>query len=239
MKADLSTGNLIIEIGRFFLNAPYQAGTLEAQGKEKLVVNFKQFDCTTFIETVLALTRYAANGKLTSGEFRKALKIIRYRGGEIEGYSSRLHYFTDWLRDNEKKKVLKDVSRLLGGAPQRKAINYMNTHRASYPVLKNEVEFQKMKIIEKNLSRKTFHIIGKDKFGAIKNKIQNGDIIAFATNQDGLDVAHMGFALWQRKGLRLLHASSKEGAVVISGKTLAAYLKQNKKYCGLILARPR
>ena len=114
----------------------------------------------------------------------------------------------------------------------------MTTHRASYPALKNENEFQKMLIVEKNLSRKTFCIIGKNKVNQQKEKIKTGDIIAFVTEQEGLDVAHVGFALWQGKNLHLLHASSKEGGVVISKKTLVAYLKQNKKFTGIIVARP-
>ena len=115
------------------------------------------------METVLALAKCAIQGKITVREFRRILQFIRYRSGIITGYSSRLHYFTDWLWDNKQKKIVRDISRLLGGEPRRKKINYMTTHRASYPALKNENEFQKMLIVEKNLSRKTFCIIEKIK----------------------------------------------------------------------------
>jgi len=187
----------------------------------------------------LALAGCAGRGKITQIEFRKTLKFIRYRQGTIIGYSSRLHYFTDWLRDGEKKKILKDISRQFDARVQRKKINYMTTHRAFYPALKNEDEFQKMLVVEKKNSRRVVSFIGKDMVSAQRAKIQNGDIIAFATNQEGLDVAHVGFALWQGKNLHLLNASSKEGGVVISSKTLAAYLKNNKKYSGIIVARPQ
>jgi hypothetical protein len=95
----------------------------------------------------------------------------------------------------------------------------------------------KMSRIEKSISRKTFYVIGKDKLKYQKEKVQNGDIIAFVTNQEGLDVAHVGIALWQGKSLRLLHASQKEGTVVISKKTLVDYLKSNKKFNGILIAR--
>lgn len=234
---NLSYGDLIIEIGCLFINFPYKAGTLEGPGKEKLIVNVSAFDCTTFLETVIALTKCAAAGKLSRSEFRRNLKLIRYHQGKIDGYSSRLHYFTDWLRDNEKKKTLRDVYRQFHAAVQRKKINYMTLNRASYPALKNEFEFQKMLVIEKNISRKMFHIIGKDKVSQQKTTIRNGDIIAFATKDEGLDVAHVGFAVWQGKNLHLLHASRKEGAVVISEKTLVAYLQANKKFTGIIVGR--
>jgi hypothetical protein len=235
---DLSFGDLVIEIGRRFLHVSCKTGTLEAGGKEKLVVNFTQFDCFTFLETVLALAKCAVQGRITEREFRQMLQFIRYRSGIITGYSSRLHYFTDWLWDNKQKKIVKGTSRRLGGEPRHKKINYMTTHRASYPALKNENEFQKMLIVEKNLSRVTFCVIKKNKVNLQKGKIKTGDIVAFVTEQEGLDIAHVGFALWQRKNLHLLHASSKEGSVVISKKPLVTYLKQNKKFTGIIVAHP-
>ena len=239
MEQDFFQGNLIVEIGRFFLGAPYKSGTLEAPGKEKLIANLSGFDCTTFVETVLALTGCALLGKITQAKFCEILKFIRYRQGTISGYSSRLHYFTDWLRDCEKKKILQDVSLQFDARAQRKKINYITSHRLSYPALKNEDKFQKMLLVEKSISRRVFSFIGRDMVSRQKNKIQNGDIIAFTTNQEGLDVAHVGFALWQKRNLHLLHASGKEGHVVISVETLAAYLKNNKKYSGIIVARPQ
>ncbi|MGA3281917.1 MAG: N-acetylmuramoyl-L-alanine amidase-like domain-containing protein [Smithella sp.] len=236
-NSDLSYGDLIVEIGRLFINIPYKAQTLECPDNEKLVVNLSAFDCTTFVETVLALTKCAAAGNISSYELKKYLKLIRYRLGKIDGYSSRLHYFTDWLHDNENKKIITDMSRRLGGKPQRKKINFMTAHSQLYGALKNEAERRKMSLIEKNLSRKTVYIIGINHFGAIKTEVENGDIIAFATQEEGLDIAHVGFALWQGGCLYLLHASKKEGGVVISKKTLLAYLKQNKKYSGIIVAR--
>ena len=143
----------------------------------------------------------------------------------------------DWLRDNEKKNMLKDVSRQFDAEMRRKTINYMTINRASYPSFKNEFEFQKMRLAEKILSRKAFYMISKHQVNRQKTKIINGDIIAFSTKDEGLDVAHLGFALWQGKHLHLLHASRKEGAVVISKKTLVAYLKSNKKFTGIIIAR--
>ena len=237
LEQNLFPGDLIIEIGRFFLGAPYQTDTLEAAGRERLIINLAEFDCTTFVEIVLALTRCAAAGKLSPSEFRKNLKFIRYRQAKIDDYASRLHYFTDWLRDNEKKKVLRDVTRLFNGKPKRKKINFMTMHRELYAGLKNEEQLGKMLLVEENLSRRAFYIIDRDKVARMQSAIQQGDIIAFATDQEGLDVAHVGFAAKQGRQLHLLHASSKKGAVMISKETLPAYLKFNKKFTGILVAR--
>jgi hypothetical protein len=235
--SDLCGGDLIVEIARLFIHTPYKAQTLECPGKERLIVNWSAFDCTTFLETVLSLARCIRTKKISHYYFRINLKLIRYRQGKVNGYTSRLHYFADWLRDNEKKKILKDISHQFDAQTQRKKINYMTLNRGSYPALKNEFEFQKMRLVEKNLSRKVFHMINKDNVSRKKTEINNGDVIAFTTKDEGLDVAHTGFAIWQGKNLHLLHASRKEGAVVISKKTLLTYLKSNKNFTGIIIAR--
>jgi hypothetical protein len=234
---DSPLGKFIEEIGRLFIGKPYQAGTIETTGKEKLIVNVSAFDCMTFVETVLALTLCAVTGKISSKEFRKNMTLIRYRQGKINGYSSRLHYFTDWLRSNEKKNFITDITCDIGGKPELKKINFMTANRHLYSALKNKAQFFKLIATEKNLSRRAFYFIKKEKVNMHQEKILSGDIIAFTTDQEGLDVAHVGFALQQGKHLHLLHATKKEGAVVISRKTLTAYLKSNKKFTGIIVAR--
>jgi hypothetical protein len=230
-------GKLIEEIGRLFIDKPYKAENIENIGKEKLIVNVSAFDCMTFVETVLALALCVVAGNISRNEFRNNLRSLRYRQRKINGYSSRLHYFTDWLHNNENKKILTDVTCHIGGESKLKKINFMTVHRQLYPALKNKAQFSKMLTIERNISRRESYIINKDKVSMQKRNIHNGDIIAFTTDQEGLDVAHVGFALQQGKHLYFLHASKKEGAVVISKKTLTAYLKSNKKFTGIIVAR--
>ncbi|HOQ72680.1 MAG TPA: DUF1460 domain-containing protein [Smithellaceae bacterium] len=234
---DFSPGNLVVETGRFFLGTPYREGTLEGPGREKLIVNLHAFDCTTFVETVLALVRCASSGKLSTQEFRGNLRRIRYRRGKIDGYASRLHYFTDWLADNQKKKTLTDVSRDLGGERRQKGIHFMTTHRERYVALKNQSQAEKMRRTERRLSRSPFYVIGKERVSRIQDDIQPGDLIAFTTNQEGLDVAHVGLAVRERGRLRLLHASRREGAVVVSRETLSAYLRRRGNFTGILVAR--
>ena len=236
---DLFPGDLIVELGRCFLKTPYRAGILESPGREKLVANLSEFDCTTFVETVLALAIHSDGTDLSPSQFCKHLKMIRYRGGKIEGYASRLHYFTDWIADNQKKKILTHVTGALGGRPVRKKIDFMTANRKLYPALKRQSAYEKMLQVEKNLSRRSFDRIDRNRIGAAEKKILNGDIIAFTSAEDGLDVTHVGFAFRQRKTVRLLHASSREGAVVVSRKSLADYAQSNPKISGMMVARMR
>ena len=48
--------SLMLHYAYQFLDVPYVAHTLESQdGSEQLTVNLRQMDCTTFVETVVAL----------------------------------------------------------------------------------------------------------------------------------------------------------------------------------------
>jgi hypothetical protein len=233
----LSLPELIESIALHFLQTPYQAGTLESDGKEKLIVNFHGFDCFTFLETVIASARCSSAGNLSLRRFQHELQFIRYRQGIIAGYASRLHYFSDWLYDNSKKGVVKDISRQIGAKPKSKVINFMSAHRNLYMALKDEDVFQKIRKIEKTISRRKLNILSKAEVDGVEEKIKTGDIIAFVSKAEGLDVAHVGFALWYGKKLHLLHASSKAKGVVISAKPLYHYIKQNKNSIGFIVAR--
>ncbi len=236
-ERNFSPGDLIVEVGRLFLGAPYRENTLEGPGREKLIVRLCAFDCMTFVETVLALVRCAASGKFSTPEFLRNLRYIRYRGGKIDGYASRLHYVTDWLADNRKKKVLKDVTRLLGGRRARKSIHFMTTHRERYAALIRQNQAEKMRQTERRLSRRTFYVIAREEVSRVRTGIQPGDIIAFTTGEEGLDAAHVGFAVREHGRLRLLHASRREGAVVVSRETLPGYLRRRRKFTGILVGR--
>jgi hypothetical protein len=230
-------GELIAAIGLSFLNSPYRAGLLEARSKEGLIVDFFSFDCSTFIETVIALARCVLVHNLSDKNFRRELQLIRYRGGKIDGYASRLHYFSDWLYDNSKKGIIGDISRQIGAKAKTKAINFMTSHLGNYPALGDKKVFQSMQNIERKISRRKMHVLPLSGLAGAQAKIRTGDIIAFASKKEGLDVAHVGFALWLGERLHLLHASSRAKGVVISLQSLGAYLKQNKKFTGITVAR--
>lgn len=230
-------GNLIVEVGLRFLGAPYETGTLERKGPERLVVNLRAFDCVTFIENAAVLAGMIRAGKTSFGEYAAALERIRYRGGRRDGYPSRLHYFTDWLRDNGSKGIIREVTRELGGTPFRKAFHELTDHREEHPPLRDAAAFRRMRIVEAACSRQTLHFIPKADLPGIENRIENGDIIAVATDADGIDVSHTGIAVRGPRGLHLLHASSAMGKVILSDETLYRYLIFGRARTGIIAGR--
>jgi hypothetical protein len=155
----------------------------------------------------------------------------------LQGYSSRLHYFSEWIHDNQRKGILKDVTGEIGGRPLRKAINFMTTHPELYPPLKNAANFRSMKSVEERISRRPLFFIPKKDLIRFEDRICNGDLIAVTTNIEGLDVQHVGLATRVKHRIHLLHASSAEGKVVLSQKTLYRYLMQSRVRSGIMVAR--
>jgi hypothetical protein len=232
-----SVGDLIVEVGLHFLGAPYEAGTLERKGPEGLVVNLRTFDCVTFVENAVVLAGMIRAGKTAFGDYAAALERIRYRGGRRDGYPSRLHYFTDWLWDNGRKGVIREITCKLGGIPFRKAFHELTDHREDHPPLRAVAAFRRMRIVEAICSRRTLHCVPKTGLPGIEKRIKDGDIIAIVTDADGIDVSHTGIAIRLQGRLHLLHASSSAGRVTLSNITLHRYLQARRARMGIIVGR--
>ena len=236
--ADKPINEIIVEIARSFIGTDYAAGTLEVPGEERLIVNLRAFDCVTFYENSLVLARCIKKNKMTFEDFKKELQFVRYRGGIIDGYPSRLHYTSDYFHDNEKKGVLKNISKEIGGVRFKKKINFISGHAESYIKLKENPEF--IKVIacqEKEISRRTMHCIPKSKVKNISSSIKNGDIIGITTNIEGLDCTHAGIAVFQNNKLHMMHAPIPGSKVQITDVPLWEYLAKIEKDTGIIVAR--
>ena len=236
-KTDMPFTELLIQTGKTWIGTPYVAHTLDKQPTEQLVVNLKELDCTTYVENMLAMGMALKEKDSSFQNYTRHLQQIRYRNGEINGYGSRLHYFSDWLYENEKQGNLQVITAQLGGKPIPKPINFMSAHREAYPALKNDDYFTQIGQIEKEINQRPLLYIPKTEVSRIENKLQDGDIIAITTSIKGLDVVHVGFAVVQNKRIHLLHASLDEKKVVMSKKPLAEYLLGNKNQSGIMVAR--
>ena len=232
-------GDVMVAIGNSFIGSLYKAHTLEVAQPETLVINLRDFDCTTYVESCLALARAAKMKHPTVKKFMEQLQYERYRNGKINGYPSRLHYFTDWIYDGQKKGIVKDITGSLGGLPYNKKIDFMTTHRDAYKQLKNDKYFNEMKKIESELNKRKLYYIPKDSVAKIQDRLKNGDIIATTTNIPGLDVSHVAMIIKLDNGeTRILEAPDVGLRVKLSYLPLSEYLMNNKKQTGIIVARP-
>jgi hypothetical protein len=235
----LPIGELIIETTRFFMETPYVASTLEKE-PEQLVVNLRELDCTTLVESVIALVR-TIKGETPSFEtFCAELQQLRYRQKTINDYTDRLHYFTDWIYENSRKNLVRDETKAIGGQPYRLNLNFMSTHPDSYKQIKINPDF--IPVIakkEKEISaRSVYAIIPEAQIEVCRAGMKNGDIVCFVTQIEGLDVSHIGFIYWQGDKLGFIHASSTAKKVMIEPKSLFEYVKGIKTTTGVMVVRP-
>lgn len=232
--------HVITEVALYFEGAPYVAHTLEICDKESLVVNLREFDCNTFAENVLALSFMIKNGDTSLSVFIENLKKLRYRDELISGYPSRLHYFTDWLYNNEQKGIVDIVSNDFGNRDFPAHVDYMTKNYKEYPGLSQNPAFvEEMSVIEKRVSEYNLKYVTGDHISETADSIKNGDIVAFSTNIDGLDVAHLGFAYFNNDNLHFIHASTNGDRVRISEKTLEQYVNDKSFIDGILVARPK
>ncbi len=232
-------GDVIASIGKSFIGTEYVEHTLEREGIETLVINFSALDCTTLLENSLAIARCIKEKKTFFEDLKKELIKIRYRSGVINEYPSRLHYFSDWIFDNEEKGIIKNISKEIGGELIKFNVDFMSTHTGFYLELREYPEFVRLiEKQEKEISRRGYFFISKENVSGIEKKIHNGDLIAITSNIKGLDINHAGIAVRMDDGrIHLLHAPKVGYKVQIIDTPLSDYLAKIKKDTGVIILR--
>lgn len=226
-------------IGTFFLGTPYEAGTLEGGKKEELVIRLSGLDCVTLVENTLALALLPEYNTGMTEVYKRNLRYIRYRGGEIRDYTSRLHYSGDWLYEMGKSGVLKDVTRELGGIKHPVQVDFMSRNWRKYPALEADpVLIPKIRSVETAINERTYYYIPKGEIAAISPKLSDGDIILITTGIKGLDTSHLGLAVRKGEKVYLLHASSAAKKVVLSEVPLEDYMNPIASQTGIMVGRP-
>jgi len=237
-KSDLPVSELITEIGLSFLGTPYVVASLENGLEEKMVINLRELDCTTFAENCLALARTVKAGKTDFQSFVSELVRIRYRDGIRNQYPSRLHYFVEWISNNQDKRII-DGTPNQNGVKSNKVINYMSTHPANYPVLKEHPELiPAIAEQEKALTKTGFMFFPKNDIPNLYKHLQHGDIIALTSSIEGVDVNHVGIILKKGNEFYLLHAPLSGKKVLVSDGPITDFIKPNSKNNGIMIARP-
>lgn len=244
----LKIGQLMGLIARQLQNTPYQANTLEISPDGEICsVNLNRLDCITFFETTLALARMikkAAFGKSENSPaaLLKEVQLLRYSGGKCGDYTSRLHYTSAWLLDNQKKGTISILNNLPGMISFDKNIDFMSSHAASYKQLQAHPELiSKIKNQEAALNKEALKYLPLEKIAAAEHLLQTGDIVALCSKVPGLDISHTGLII--REGLtHFMDASSRPSVmkVTIEPGSISQYLQRpgSRLISGAIFARP-
>lgn len=232
------TADLMVMVASYFKETPYVAQTLESE-KEQLIINLREVDCTTFAENCLAIARTIRSETPSFEQFAGELQHIRYRDGMVDGYPSRLHYFCEWIYNNQEKELIADVSGEITLTPLNKQINFMSTHPDAYPRLKdNESMIALIAEQEKDISAREMFFIPTSRIAELEDLLRDGDIVGISTNMDGLAITHVGILVWKSGRIHMIHASSRAEKVIVSEGSLEDYLKNSKSATGIMVARP-
>lgn len=237
-KTDLPADQLIIETAKFFLGVPYVASTLE-KVPEGLVINLRELDCTTFVETVYALSMTAKSKDLSWSNYCNKLRWLRYREGVINDYTDRLHYTSDWIFANHKKGIVKNVSRRAGGERLNVQVSIMSANTDKYKQLKGQdLLISKIKEKESEINSRRHYYLPAQKIEQNSPRLKSGDIVGFVTTVPGLDISHVGLIYKEGDKLTFIHASSTQRKVIINKEPLAGFVKGSSRNSGIVVVRP-
>lgn len=230
---------LMDETAKFFLGVPYVGKTLEYE-PERLIVNLREMDCMTFVENVLALAEASASGTPSWQTYLEKLQQIRYRDGKIEDYTSRLHYTSDWIYENEKKGLIADITKEIGGVSLAMDVSFVSTHPESYMQMQSHPEYiAVMEKKENEINSRQYYYIPKEEIDKREAQIRTGDIVCFVTSIKGLDISHVGIIHKEGDKMTFIHASSGKKRVIINEESLQDYVLGIKKSKGIMVLRPQ
>ena len=237
---EIEPDSIMLYNGLRYIGTPYVAHTLEFNDEEELVINKKQVDCTTFVEYVLAesLAQVDTAKSLTEADY---LRRIRYRNGVVDGYPSRLHYITEWIMEGVRNQYITDLTEIHGIDSMYVALSYMSKHPQYYKHLSRSKSNRKaISDTEKKLSGQIIKWIPKDSIPEEGfSWLRNGDVVALTVGIYGLDISHIGLAIYKENRLHLLHASSSKGKVLIETAPLSLMLKRNRNWTGIRVLRAK
>lgn len=241
----LPIGQRTAAIGRALLGTPYRGFTLEIDDRiEAPSVNLLGLDCWTFFEVSLAFARMLDEPRAawTPQTLLKYIELDRYRGGTCTGYLSRLHYLEDWAQDNERRGLVKDLTRQLGGIRAPHAAVEMQRAWKSYRYMRHNRDLRAgIAAMENRIARTPLYYIPKARVAALEPQLQSGDIISICSHDGGkIGTSHVGLAYRTPDGvLRLMHASHpRNSGKVILDQRLSSYLNHFKAHAGILVARP-
>ncbi len=243
----LPIGERTAAVGQALVGTRYKHFTLEIDNRiESPSVNFQGMDCWTFYEIALSFARMLnePESNWTPERLLRYIELDRYRGGQCTGeYLSRLHYLEDWLYDNDRRGLVEDLTRDLGGRSVPHSAREMSVGWRHYRYLAaNRSLLGPLARMEANVSSRSLYEIPKSQVAKIEPKLRSGDIIGVSSRErNGLhSTAHVGLALRTSDGvLHFMHASSPSnyGRVVVDSE-LSKYLYRYRSDSGILVARP-
>jgi hypothetical protein len=232
-----------------FLNIPYGNGGPLGEGElgrydQDPLYRFDAFDCTTFVETVVSLSLARE-----VNTFESTMDEIRYENGEID-YLKRNHFPSlQWIPNNIKNGLLKEINHLIVSASDMKLAEAV----INLPGWLKAIKIEEIRVPLATLEERTnlleelrsystqyspivarlayipiptliakSHVLKKIPHGSIVNFVRpNWDLTDVIGTH--MNVSHQGFIFQTRAGTILRHASTTGRVMEVP---LIEYLKK-------------
>lgn len=237
-----SIPELMIIAAKDMLGTAYVAGTLDRNPQnEQLAVSLTETDCILFVESCLAMALNAKAGNDSPDSLCATTQSLRYRNGKVDGYASRIHYTSEWIKQGQARGIFREITDVLSAdnlSGQR--FSYMTEHADAYKQLKeNPAEVARIAQMEAGLNKYTdYYVIPKADVKKMEHLLKDGDILGFNSNVKGLDIAHVALVYHKDNGqVGFIHASYADGKVVIDEKSIHDYVNARKNNNGIRIVR--
>lgn len=233
-----SFGSFVVRVAKRQLGVPYD-NSPEPPRPEELRIRLDTQQCVSLVESSLAVARCVWQQAATESCFMDEVQAMRYRGGVIDGYASRLHYFVEWIDDNVQRRRFELLTPRLGAVPIRAKLDYITRHAAAYPTLADASIHGAIAAVEQRLSAGEYSFVPRERIAEAQRELQDGDVIALVGSKPGLIVTHAGFIARGAGGAtHLLHASSHHKRVLLTRTDLADYVARRPERRGIMVLRP-
>lgn len=243
--ASLPIGQRTVAVGKAITGTPYGNYTLEIDDRiESPSVNFDTLDCWTFYETSLAFSRLVkcSRSLWTREAMLHYLELERYRDGRCNGnYLSRMHHLEEVFANNEQRGLGQNVTRSLGGVPVRRNIREMQSAWKQYRYLRcNQSLIPGIAQVEARVSALPVTYIPRSRVAGIESRLQDGDVLAVASQDPSGYTSHVGLALRDGANCRFMHATSSrsKGKCCVVDTRISGYLQEKNSNMGLVVFRP-
>lgn len=206
-----TAGERMKHVAGRLLNRPYIHNPLVGSPTEAevLVTRMDGFDCTTYLQTVLAI---ALSKSLD--DFLNWLREIRYRDGKI-GYQSRLHYTVDWAAYQISRGLLTDLTLGEEILTREKTLSFIKDLPPKQVVMR---------------------FYPKRAIASVSRWLIDGDLIYFTSSRRNLDVIHVGIIFRDSQRLFMRHAQAHRGRSV--ERDLNDFFRSSQ-FNGFIINRPK
>lgn len=208
-----------------------------------LMIRLDSLSQREFIYVALAAAKSAGMTVPTPRDFEKNLENISRRKGVDEGFPSQFLYGSDWIVDNIYRGNLSEMTEYLtGGGYRTKTLDYVSRHPEQFPAMSNPEVVDKVKVTEFGYRSHRIPHLKKQSIGnkAVKELIQNGDIIILGPPEDDFDIYDIGIVSIEGGEPTLIHISRQNGVVSLDPYPLTRLFKiEGQHFYGYRWLRPQ